>query len=90
MRVTVYTTKHCGYCYGARALLERLGIPYENVDVTGDGAARAALVGKALGRRTVPVIVIDDEVIGGYVELARMVASGELQRRFEHAQTSAS
>jgi glutaredoxin 3 len=78
MRVTIYVTKHCGYCVGAKALLDRLGIPYQSVDVTGDGEARAALVQSAGGRRTVPVIVIDGEVIGGYVELVRMAANGKL------------
>ena len=81
MKVTIYATKHCGFCVGAKALLDRLGIAHENIDVTGDRAARAALVQKAGGRRTVPVIVIDDEVIGGFVELVGMAASGELQRR---------
>jgi glutaredoxin 3 len=78
MKVTVYSTRHCGFCVAARNLLDNLGIAYENVDVTGDRAARLALVQLAGGRRTVPVIVIDGEVIGGYVELMRLAVSGGL------------
>ena len=83
MKVTIYATRYCGFCVGAKAILDRLGIPYDTIDVTGDRAARAALVHLAGGRRTVPVILIGGEVIGGYVELARLAASGELHLRLE-------
>ena len=88
MTVKVYSTAFCGYCRSAKALLDRLGIPFEEIDVTGDRVARARLVGMAHGRRTVPVILIDGEVIGGYVELARMVSSGELHRRLDLAKSA--
>jgi glutaredoxin 3 len=39
--------------------LKSRGIPFEEIDVTGDPAARAWLV-QATGRRTVPQIFIDD------------------------------
>lgn len=81
MKVTVYGTQYCGYCRAAESLLDRLGIPYQVIDVTGNAAARAALVTRAHGRRTVPVILIDGAVIGGYRELATMASTGELHRR---------
>jgi glutaredoxin 3 len=83
MRVKIYGTKYCGFCVAAKDLLERLGIPYEDIDVTGDRKARLALTEMAGGRRTVPVVLIDGEVIGGYVELARMASSGALHLRLE-------
>jgi glutaredoxin 3 len=79
--VTVYTTTTCPYCIRAEALLEERGVPFEKIDVTGDYEARAALVERAHGRRTVPVIFIDGEPIGGYRELAGLALSGELDRR---------
>ena len=84
-KITVYSTNHCGYCRNAEALLRRHRIPFETIDVTGDDDAREALVERAHGRRTVPVIFHGDEVIGGFAELARMAASGELARRFAPA-----
>ncbi len=80
-RVTIYTTNTCPYCIRAEALLEARGVPFEKVDVSGDYEARAALVERANGRRTVPVVFIDEEPIGGYTELAALAASGELDRR---------
>jgi glutaredoxin 3 len=82
MSVTVYSTTYCGYCRAAEDLLRRQNIPFEKIDVTNDPATREALVARANGRRTVPVIFHGDEVIGGYVELAAMIRSGEFERRF--------
>jgi glutaredoxin 3 len=78
--VRVYTTSYCGYCTRAKKLLEARGIPFSEVDVTGDADARAFLV-KATGRRTVPQIFIDDTAIGGWEELVVLDRSGELKKR---------
>ena len=78
-RVLVYSTTYCGYCRRAEELLRRAGIAFEAIDVTGDVHARAELVERAGGRRTVPVIFVDGEPIGGYRELAAMVGAGELK-----------
>jgi glutaredoxin 3 len=77
--VVVYSTTYCGFCRRAEDLLRREGIPFATVDVTGDVSARAALVERAGGRRTVPVIFVDGEAIGGYQELAAMVRAGGLK-----------
>jgi glutaredoxin 3 len=81
----MYSTTYCGYCRRAEELLRRRGVPVETIDVTDDLSARAALVRRAEGRRTVPVIFIDDQLIGGYQELAALAASGELDRRLATA-----
>lgn len=78
-RVVVYCTSYCGYCRRAEALLQREGIAFEAVDVTDDPQARAELVERADGRRTVPVIFIDGNPIGGYQELAALVQAGQLK-----------
>jgi glutaredoxin 3 len=78
-RVLVYSTSYCGYCRQAEALLRREGIAFEAVDVTNDPEARADLIERAQGRRTVPVIFIDGEPIGGYQELAALSRAGELK-----------
>ena len=78
-RVVVYSTTYCGFCRRAEDLLRRAGKAFESVDVTDDMRARAELVKRAGGRRTVPVIFVDGEPIGGYQELAAMVREGELK-----------
>lgn len=83
-RVRVYSTLICPYCIRAKALLKSRGIQYEEIDVTGDPAARAWLV-QATGRRTVPQIFIDDEPIGGFDDLRALDVSGELSRKLGRA-----
>jgi len=82
--VRVYSTLICPYCIRAKALLKSRRIPYEEIDVTGDSAARAWLV-QATGRRTVPQIFIGEESIGGFDELRALDVSGELARKLGQA-----
>ena len=77
--VQVYTTDYCPYCVRAKALLQRRGIPYEEIDVSGDHEKRAWLV-KTTGRRTVPQIFINGEPIGGSDELHALDRSGDLKK----------
>ncbi len=78
--VQVYTTDYCPYCDRAKALLQKRGIPYEEIDVTGDHDKRAWLV-KTTGRRTVPQIFITGEPIGGSDDLHALDRSGELAKK---------
>jgi glutaredoxin 3 len=75
--VTVYTTKVCPYCVRAKALLDRRGIPYTEVDVTHDPEKRAWLV-QTTGRRTVPQIFIGDRPVGGSDDIHALDAEGRL------------
>ena len=77
-RVQVYTTVSCGYCVRAKALLSRLNIAFEEVDVTQDFDKRDWLV-NTTGQRTVPQIFIDGRAIGGFMELAALERAGGLQ-----------
>jgi glutaredoxin 3 len=79
--VRVYSTTYCGHCRRAEDLLRRHAIAFEIIDVTGDELARERLVHRAHGRRTVPVIIAGNDVIGGYDELAALARSGDLLRR---------
>jgi glutaredoxin 3 len=77
--VTVYSTRTCPYCHQAKQLLQARGIPYTEVDVTGDDEARERLVQKSDGRRTVPQIFIGEQGIGGYTDLAQLDREGKLR-----------
>src|SRR5215213_8945922 len=83
MTVRLYKTMFCGYCRAAEALLEKHGISFESIDVSYDPAARAALIERANGWRTVPVIFADEEIIGGYRELAALERAGKLRERLQ-------
>lgn len=76
--VKIYTTDYCGYCMRAKQLLSRKGVPYEEIDVSGDDAMRAKLVELSGGLRTVPQIWIGETHVGGYSDLAKLDAEGRL------------
>ncbi len=80
--VRVYSTLVCPYCIRAKILLKERGIPFQEIDVTGDRDARAWLV-QATGRRTVPQIFIGEESIGGFDELRALDRSGQLQGKLQ-------
>jgi glutaredoxin 3 len=78
MKVRIYTTTHCGYCYAAKSLLQKRGVAFEEIDCTGDPSTREWLIEQS-GQRTVPQIFIGDVAIGGYRELSLLDRSGKLQ-----------
>ena len=73
----MYTTRWCGYCVRAKALLEGRGIPYEEIALDDDPAFRQTVQEKT-GGWTVPQILVDGTPIGGYVELWRLDQAGGL------------
>lgn len=76
--VTIYTTKACGYCYRAKALLGKKGVSFNEIDVTFDRAGRAKMTELAQGRSTVPQIFIAGQPIGGCDDLYELEAMGRL------------
>ena len=77
-RIEVYTTKYCPYCTRAKALLRSKGVEFDEIDVTDDPELRMRMVELSGGRRTVPEIFINGEIIGGCDELYELEMSGEL------------
>jgi glutaredoxin 3 len=76
--VTIYTTRFCGYCQAAKALLTKKGITFTEIDLTGDRAGRNALIQRADGRMTVPQIFIGRHHVGGYDDLYALDRAGRL------------
>lgn len=77
IRIRLYTTRWCGYCRAAKALLDKAGLPYDEVDLTNDSKGRDQ-VRRSTGWSTVPVVLVDDELVGGYTELRALWRDGKL------------
>jgi glutaredoxin 3 len=77
VRIVMYTTRWCGYCVRAKALLDSKGVTYEEIHVDDDPGFRERLQ-ELTGGWTVPQILIDDRPIGGYTELWRLDREGRL------------
>ena len=74
----MYTTRWCGYCVRAKALLESKGIEFEEISLDSDPTFRQKLF-DLTGGWTVPQILIDGRPIGGYTELWQLERQGALE-----------
>jgi len=74
--ITMYATTWCPYCARARALFERKGVTWTEIDVD-DAPRRAEMIERA-GARTVPQIFIGDRHVGGCHDLYALDAAGGL------------
>ncbi len=77
-RIEIYTTRLCGYCQSAKALLTRKGVTFSEIDVTGDPEGRSRMVERANGRMTVPQIFIGATHVGGFDDLYALDRAGKL------------
>jgi len=75
----MYSWGACPFCVRAKDLLNRKGIPFEEINLDGKDAELQALRART-GQRTVPQIFIDGKLIGGFTELAALDARGELDK----------
>jgi glutaredoxin 3 len=76
--VVVYTTPYCPYCVSAKALLQRKGVDFTEIDVAGAADLRAEMVQRANGRTTVPQIFIGPTHVGGCDDLYELDEAGRL------------
>ena len=80
--VKIYTKNYCPYCTRAKALLDRKGVAYTDIDVTFDVALQNEMIERS-GRRTVPQVFIGDVHVGGSDDLIDAERSGELDGLLE-------
>ena len=82
-RVKVYSTAVCPFCQKTKHLLQKWGIPFEEVRIDQDRNAQREFVQVTNGARTVPQIVIDGKCIGGFTELTELHMEGGLDELVE-------
>ena len=68
MTAIVWSKYHCPYCDQAKALLTQKGIKFEERKI-GDGWSKEELLEAIPTARTVPQIIMNGVLIGGFTEL---------------------
>lgn len=76
-KIVLYTKNHCPYCDHAKQLLDHKKVVYQEIPVDTDSNKRAEME-RLSGRRTVPQILINDQPIGGFDDLAALEKAGKL------------
>ena len=77
-RVIVYSTGNCTICTKAKSLLGKWKIDFTDQRIDTDNVARKEFNKVAPGARTVPQILIDGKLIGGFSELTELHMDGDL------------
>jgi glutaredoxin 3 len=83
-RLRIYTTRWCGFCTRAKALLDLRGLSYDEVPLDDEIGFRQMLL-DLTGGWTVPQILVDERPIGGYTELWRLDRDGQLDELADRA-----
>ena len=58
--LTMYTTTWCGYCVRLKTMLDREGIPFQEVNIERDEAAADLVMKVNNGNQTVPTVLFAD------------------------------
>lgn len=77
-RIEMYTTAICPYCVAAKNVLKSKGLEYSEIRIDSDLAKRDEMLARSGGRRTVPQIFINGELVGGHDDLVAADRSGRL------------
>jgi glutaredoxin len=70
--VTIYTKDDCGFCYQTKKLLTTMHVLFDEAKI-GTDVTREELLEVAPNAKTVPQIVINHKVIGGYDDLLEYI-----------------
>ena len=76
-KVVLYSKDPCPFCVRAKRLLTEKGIAFEEIDLT-DKPDEIEAIKQKTGWRTVPIIIINDKLIGGYDDLKALDNDGKL------------
>jgi glutaredoxin 3 len=76
-KVVVYTTERCSFCVRVKMLLKAREIDFEEINLAGDPEGFVALAQKT-GMMTLPQVMVDGILVGGYQETAAADRSGML------------
>ena len=70
--VIIWSKYNCPYCDQAKALLTQRNVRFEERKI-GDGYTKEELLEAVPSARTVPQIIINGNVIGGFTELRKYI-----------------
>jgi glutaredoxin 3 len=77
--IELYTTDRCSFCVRAKELLEDHGVSFREVYVPRDDLVRRRNLVLRTGLTTMPQVIVDGRVIGGWDDLAELEAAGRLR-----------
>ena len=77
-QVEIYTGPLCAFCDRAKALLNKKGVSFKEINLASDPNQMDEMIKKTNGMRTIPQIFIDGHHIGGNDKLQALENEGKL------------
>ena len=78
-KVVIYTSSFCGYCTAAKTFLTQKGISFKEINISTKPELRQELYRK-WNWNTVPLVVINNKLVGGYRELVNLDSFNKLDK----------
>ena len=78
--ITIFSKAYCPYCDRAKNLLTQLGLTFTEKRIDQNSEAHEEFQRVTNQARTVPQILINGKLIGGFDNLSEYHASGELDQ----------
>lgn len=76
-KIEIYTQPWCPYCSRAVSLLQKKGVPFQEIDAPHGTAQRKEAIARS-GQATVPQVFIDGRHVGGCDDLMALDRAGKL------------
>ncbi len=78
MKILVYSSMLCPYCFAAKKLLKKLNLNFDEILIDNNPKIKNKMIELSDGRTTVPQVFFGENHIGGYDDLKRFYDEGKL------------
>ena len=78
MKILIYSSNLCSYCFAAKNLLKKLDLNYTEIVIDNKPQLKNQMISDSNGKKTVPQIFFGDFHIGGYDDLKKIYDEGEI------------
>ncbi len=77
-KILIYSSLICPYCIAAKKIFENQKLKYTEILIDNNPKEKKKMISLSGGRVTVPQIFFDDDHIGGYDDLTRLIENKDL------------
>tara|TARA_X000000950_G_scaffold257865_1_gene324743 strand:+ start:284 stop:550 length:267 start_codon:yes stop_codon:yes gene_type:complete len=77
-KILIYSSLICPYCTAAKKIFENQKLKYTEIFIDNNAKEKEKMISMSGGRVTVPQIFFDDDHIGGYDDLTRLIENKDL------------
>ncbi len=78
MKILVYSSLLCPYCFAAKNLLKELNLNYKEILIDNKPEVKNQMIINSNGRETVPQIFFGNQHVGGYDDLKKIYDQGKI------------